>query len=78
MKKKLIIGISSTIIIIAGLLSFLYIKVLPDIVSNSKFISFVQKEVKNMTGADLSIEQKIMKVCWKLKILTPKFPLKIL
>ena len=61
MKKKLIIGISSTIIIIAGLLSFLYIKVLPDIVSNSKFISFVQKEVKNMTGADLSIEYPELK-----------------
>ena len=61
MKKKLIIGISSTIIIIAGLLSFLYIKVLPDIVSNSRFISFVQKEVKNMTGADLSIEYPELK-----------------
>lgn len=56
MKKKLTIGILSTLIIIAGLLSFLYVKVLPYVISNSKVISFIEKEVKNLTDADLSIK----------------------
>ena len=61
MNKKIVIGILSVLIVIIGLLSFLYIKILPNIVSSAKFINFVEKEVKKITDADLNIESPVLK-----------------
>ena len=55
MKKRLTIIILSTIFCAAAILSVIYTVVIPAVISNPHTINFIEKQVKNLTRADLMI-----------------------
>ena len=61
MKTKILIWICSFILIIASLLCLAYIKFLPDIIQNQKFINFVQKEMDKQIGVKSVIKSPMLK-----------------
>ena len=68
MIKKILIGISGLILLTISLLVILYSFVAPSLVSNTKFISFVEKEAKNLTGIDLYVKYPVLKTGLSTKI----------
>ena len=68
MRKKLLIGLSSLVIFAIGVLTVFYSFVVPAVISNSKFIGFVEKETKNLTGIDLCIKYPVLKTGFSQKI----------
>ena len=68
MIKKILIGISGLILLTISLLVILYSFVAPSLVSNTKFISFVEKETKNLTGIDLYVKYPVLKTGLSPKI----------
>lgn len=68
MIKKILIGISGLIVLTISLLAILYSFVAPSLVSNTKFMSFVEKETKNLTGIDLYVKYPVLKTGLSPKI----------
>ena len=68
MRKKLLIGLSSLVIFTVGVLTVFYSFVVPAVISNSKFIGFVEKVTKNLTGIDLCIKYPVLKTGFSQKI----------
>lgn len=52
--------ISAVVVVLAGLLLGFYLKGLPYIVSNKKFINYIEDIVSNQTGADLYIKNPVL------------------
>ncbi len=61
--KKFILYSASVIgvfVVLAGLVICLYLKGLPYVVSNEKFINYVENTVSDMAGAELDIEKPVL------------------
>lgn len=67
MKKRLTIIILSTIFSAAALLSIIYTAVIPAVISNPKTINFIEKQVKNLTKADLMIKNIKLKTGFSIE-----------
>lgn len=61
LSKNIILKFLISFFIILACLAFLYIKVLPQVVSSDKFINYVENSVKKSTGADLVIKNPQLK-----------------
>ncbi len=60
--------ISGIFAVLTAILIVLYLYVLPAIVSNTEFLEFIQKTVKDTCGAELIVEKPILNTSLKLKI----------
>lgn len=63
---KILLILFGIIGILVSLILALYLLALPAVVSNSDFLEFVQKNVKNSCGAELIIEKPVLKTSLKL------------
>lgn len=65
---KIGLAISGILALIIAILVAFYLYILPAIVSNTEFLEFIQKTVKDTCGADLIIDKPVLKTSLKLKI----------
>ncbi len=70
--KKIFILLMSSFIILWGVLTALYIKVLPSLVSNPKIIELLQQNLKNNFNIDLSVENPVLRTS-----ITPNIEFKV-
>lgn len=61
MKKKLVLGIITFTLFFIVLPLVIYLKALPEIVSNQNFINFVQKQLENNLGINSIISNPVLK-----------------
>ena len=58
---KITLIFSTTLICLLAFFSFLYLWLIPNIVSNPNFLNFVQNSVKEICGAELIVENPYLK-----------------